>query len=378
MLESLRAQLSPSTKPQESLGEAFSTRRNALNALRLGLAGSVILSHAWHIGGYGTEPQFFGVGLGAWAVLGFFGISGYLITMSRLTNKSSFRYFRARALRIVPGLWVSVVFVAFAVSPISAAMRGRSYSLEDAVAFAIHDGLLLAAPPISGPIGQTLEGLPDDHLWNAPLWTLFWEAFCYLIIGILGAVLRPRLFTSAVVTLLVLGSAGLWAAGQSENVAFWVLNGPMAPLTAFFAGSTIFCLQKQFSFSLRNLVIAFLLAGLILASGQGHSLIFLPFITIILMLSLVLPLKKIGSRYDVSYGMYIYGWPVQQCLAMSGLQFVVGPGIFGVVSLLATFPLAWLSCVLIEGPAQRFGRTRNGKPKATDYRQREQIQEKAA
>lgn len=378
MLESIRAQLSPRTKQQENLSEAFSTRRNALNALRLGLAGSVIISHAWHIGGYGTEPQFFGVGLGAWAVLGFFGVSGYLITISRLTNTSSIRYFRARAFRILPGLWVSVVFVAFAVAPISAAMRGRSYRLEDAVAFAIHNGLLLAAPPISGPIGETLAGLPDNQLWNAPLWTLFWEAFCYLITGVLGAVLRPKLFTSAVVALLVLGSVGLWAAGQSDDVAFWVLNGPLAPLTAFFAGSTIFCLGKHFSFSSRSLIIAFVLAGSILASGQSHSLIFLPFITIILMLSLLLPLKKIGSRYDVSYGIYIYGWPVQQCLAMSGLPFVVGPGIFGVVSLLATFPLAWLSCVLIEGPAQRFGRTRVEKPKATDYRQREQIQEKAA
>jgi peptidoglycan/LPS O-acetylase OafA/YrhL len=378
MLESIRAALSPMMEAQESLGTVFSTRRNALNALRLVLAGSVIVSHSWHIGGYGPEPQLFDVGLGAWAVLGFFGISGYLITMSRLTNTSSFRYFRARALRILPGLWVSVAFVAFAVAPISAAMRGRSYSFEDAVAFAVHNGFLLAAPPISGPIGETLAGLPDDQLWNAPLWTLFWEAFCYVIIGLLGAVLRPKLFVSAVVVLFGLGTAGLWAVGQSEDIAFWVLNGPMAPLTAFFAGSTIFCFRKHLSFSLRNLIITFGLAGLILATGQGHSLIFLPFITIILMLSLLLPLKRIGSRYDVSYGMYIYGWPVQQCLGMSGLPLVVGPGIFGVVSLLATFPLAWLSCVLIEGPAQRFGRARVEEPKATDYRQREHIQETTA
>jgi peptidoglycan/LPS O-acetylase OafA/YrhL len=257
-------------------------------------------------------------------------------------------------------------------------MRGRSYSFEDAVAFAVHNGFLLAAPPISGPIGETLAGLPDDQLWNAPLWTLFWEAFCYVIIGLLGAVLRPKLFVSAVVVLFALGTAGLWAVGQSEDIAFWVLNGPMAPLTAFFAGSTIFCFRKHLSFSLRNLIITFGLAGLILATGQGHSLIFLPFITIILMLSLLLPLKRIGSRYDVSYGMYIYGWPVQQCLGMSGLPLVVGPGIFGVVSLLATFPLAWLSCVLIEGPAQRFGRAGVEEPKATDYRQREHIQETTA
>jgi len=378
MLESFQAIRMLPTNHSESLDRAFSTRPNSLNVLRLCLAASVIFSHAWHIGGFGPEPQFFGIGLGAWAVLAFFGISGYLITTSRLANTSTLRYFRARILRIVPGLWVSVVLVAFAIAPVSAFLSDRNYSLGDAVRFAVHNGLLLAAPPVSGPIGGSLAGLPDAQLWNAPLWTLFWEAFCYVIVGLLGAFLRPRLFTSAVLILLVLGTAGLWMASQSQEVSYWVVNCPLAPLTAFFAGSTISCFRDRIPFSARNLILAAILAGSILATGQGYYLVFVPFVSIILMLSLLMPLKRMGGHHDVSYGMYIYGWPVQQCLAMSGLESVAGPVMFGIASLLATFPIAWLSWLLVERPAQRLGKTKVGDARERGSVQRTHVKEMPA
>ncbi|MFF2315846.1 acyltransferase family protein [Arthrobacter sp. NPDC058097] len=119
------------------LGNRFAEGKNSLNAIRLVLAAMVIVSHAWWLGGYGPEPQPGGVKLGTWAVIGFFGISGYLITQSRMQARTAWSYARARFLRIFPGLFVCVAVVALAGIP------------------------------------GTLDGMPDPRLWNGPLWTLF-------------------------------------------------------------------------------------------------------------------------------------------------------------------------------------------------------------
>jgi peptidoglycan/LPS O-acetylase OafA/YrhL len=75
--------------------------------------------------------------------------------------------------------------------------------------------------------------------------------------------------------------------------------------------------------------------------------------------SLYVPLAAVGSRYDISYGVYIYGWPVQQFLAAQGVHTAVPPLVFAGASLLAVAPLAWLSCRYVEGPAQRWRRSRD-------------------
>jgi peptidoglycan/LPS O-acetylase OafA/YrhL len=97
----------------------------------------------------------------------------------------------------------------------------------------------------------------------------------------------------------------------------------------------------------------------IAGTGFAPSLIHLPLCVLFLAGSLYLPLAAVGSRYDVSYGVYIYGWPVQQFLASMGLHTVVPPLAFAGASLLVVAPLAWLSCRHVEGPAQRWRRSRD-------------------
>jgi len=345
-----------------TLGQAFENRPNSLNAVRLSLAATVVFSHSWHLGGYGEEPQMFRLGLGTWAVLAFFGISGYLITRSRVSQESSWRFLRARILRILPGLWFSVALVAYAIAPTAAALSGRIYSPADAFSFIVHNGLFLSQPPGVSTIGETLSGLLDERFWNAPLWTLFWEAFCYVVVGLLGALLRPRLFAIAAALLFVVGTAGILLASRTEETSYWVSNGPIAPLTAFFAGSVIYLQEKRVHFSVKSVLGWLSLTGIVAATGLGNYLIFLPFIVCTLLFSLLVPLAHVGQRHDISYGVYIYGWPVQQCLAMAGIQKLFPPTIFAAVSLLAVLPFAWFSCVVVERPAQKLAKFMERKP----------------
>ncbi|WP_426996083.1 hypothetical protein [Pseudarthrobacter sp. N5] len=59
--------------------------------------------------------------------------------------------------------------------------------------------------------------------------------------------------------------------------------------------------------------------------GLPRSLLHLPIAALILVGSTYLPLARIGSGHDISYGIYIYGFPVEQILAMTVLMTVVTP-----------------------------------------------------
>ena len=341
------------------LGNRFAGNRNSLNAVRLFLAAAVILSHSWWLGGYGPEPDPGGVKLGSWAVLGFFGISGYLITRSRVRATTSFAYFRARFLRIFPGLAVCVAVVAFIIAPVTAGLAGGAYSLPDALLYFVTN-LSAGTPGVAvGGIPGSLEGLPDPRLWNGPLWTLFWEIACYIFVGIVFSIFRPELGRIAVLVLFVVGSAYVFTLDAGWGPVATPPDWPLIPILTFLAGSMVYLFQDSIPANRTMLIIVVGLVALVASLGFSPSLVHLPLTVLLLICSLHLPLSGVGSRFDISYGVYIYGWPVQQFLASLGLHSAVPPLVFGAASLLLVAPVAWLSCRYVEVPAQRWHRPRD-------------------
>ena len=64
----------------------------------------------------------------------------------------------------------------------------------------------------------------------------------------------------------------------------------------------------------------------------------------------------IRMRRDLSYGVYIYAWPVQQLLAMAGIA-ALGVAAYAAAAGVLVVGLALLSWTLVEKPALRL-RTR--------------------
>lgn len=64
---------------------------------------------------------------------------------------------------------------------------------------------------------------------------------------------------------------------------------------------------------------------------------------------------RIGSRNDVSYGLYIWAFPVQQLIIVAGFAWL---GVWGtaLLALLLTLHLAWASWRFVEKPAMKLGR----------------------
>jgi peptidoglycan/LPS O-acetylase OafA/YrhL len=340
-----------------TLIQRFHPRRNSLNALRLALATLVIVSHAWPLTGLEPEPAFSGANLGTWAVFGFFAISGFLITRSRLRVRRTREYYRARALRIVPAFVVALIVVAFVFAPLSLLVDpGASWNPLSSVTYVLRN-LPLYAPIVWQPgIEHTLVNAVYPVDWDGPLWTLFWEALCYLAIGILGSLLPRKALPGVLIGLFVILTLASTAIALNVVHVNDLIGRAIPMILAFLAGALLLLFGERVRISPVWVIATAVLLAVTIVVGLGPSFGTLPLAFLLILLGCVLPLQGVGSKYDISYGVYIYAWPVQQFVTL-----VAGPLLPIPLDLLIviaiTVPLAFASCVLIERPALRLKRS---------------------
>jgi peptidoglycan/LPS O-acetylase OafA/YrhL len=97
--------------------------KNAFDVLRVLFALFVFISHSYFLTGRDIfEPvNVLSKGQTSLAdigVMGFFSLSGYLITSSFDRSSNSFRFIYNRVLRIFPGFWVCLIVTAFVIAPL--------------------------------------------------------------------------------------------------------------------------------------------------------------------------------------------------------------------------------------------------------------------
>lgn len=338
-----------------NIASALDPRKNSLNALRLMLAGMVVVSHSWPLGGFGEDPggTFEGSDLGSWAVAGFFVISGYLITASRISSRSFFEYMWRRFLRIYPAFLVALLVVGFAIAPASLLIEPEgTYQFVDGVKFIAKNALLYIN---SWGVEGTLSTVPFPGVWIVTFWTLAGEFACYVILGLLVSLARggTRVLLGVVILLFMLASSftalhGIIAQGADPLLVRYVR------VSGFFAaGSMLFMLRASIPDSLLLNCVAVALVGLSAVFGAFHVVGALPLAYLMIYAGAHLPLSFIGKRNDVSYGMYLYSGPVQQVIILAFGREFLSPLVFAVISLLAVIPLAWASWLLVEKPAMR-------------------------
>ena len=335
---------------KSTLADVLDLRLNALNALRLVLAVSVIVWYTFAVTGAVHPPAPVTQLLGQGGVDGFFAISGFLIVSSWLRRPHWWPYLRARFLRILPGFWVCLVVTVLVLAPIGVLLTGHGFPhsyMTDSVLFVVKNAALRIN---EFGIAGTPQGVPYPGVWNGSLWTLWWEFLCYLVVLALGLtrVLRFRVTVplAFVACLVVMVLSDL---GVVHN--FYLVNGARFGIM-FAAGALI----QQFQ---RLLPARWWLVGVAALVIAGSA--FLPDYRVIAALPLAYLLIAVGAlvkvqqlrlENDVSYGTYIYAFPVQQVLACAGLS-VLGVPLFAAVATALTLGLATLSWYAVEKPAMR-------------------------
>ncbi|CUR56003.1 membrane hypothetical protein [metagenome] len=331
---------------QQSLGSALSARRNSLNFVRLVLACAVILGHTTLIGGYRPNAL---TDVSSIAVDGFFVLSGFLVAGSRM-RLSGGRYLWHRVIRIMPAFWVSLVLVALAFSPLAAAISRESWQPSSALHFLSANWALTIK---QRGIGATLQDVPFAGAWNGSLWTLEFEFMAYLLAGLLlaSAIVRRHLKV-VVVVLTMITAAGAALAGPLEATSYYGFNAAHL-FAGFAAGMALWAFRDTLP---RNATITGMCGALsVVLYFQAPTLMYaLAPLPLGYFLLSVGGSKRVllGSVNDISYGAYIYAFPVQQLLVVLGVHRLGYAALF-VTALALTLCLAWLSWTFVERPALR-------------------------
>jgi peptidoglycan/LPS O-acetylase OafA/YrhL len=331
---------------------------NNLTLVRLVLASAVIYTHCyWLLSGRTGEDDLsflMGAPVSAYAVDGFFFLSGFLVYASLQRSAGVADFLLARLVRLWPALALSVGITVLA---------GYTFTVDRADYFSgatvkfLANNLSLIAPAYN-LTGVLCDGGPCTI--NGSLWTLPWEARCYLLLGGLAllGLAREKMMVRLVLPVTLIGAI-LWDFAAMRDAAGGLIGRDalyypdmadrLWPLFALGAAAHIFREKIRLSWmALGLLFIINLLAhqagiGLhVRAVFVGYALLCFGFLTA--------RWRAVSGRWhDYSYGMYIYAFPVM--IALGEWREWGSHLTLAVVTALATLPFAILSWHLVERPA---------------------------
>jgi peptidoglycan/LPS O-acetylase OafA/YrhL len=326
-----------------TLRQVFDPRCNALTAWRLVLAIGVILWHSWPLTGREIPYEPVVQLLSEVFADGFFTISGFLITASWMRRPYLREYWTARTLRIFPGLWVCLLVVAFVIAPLAAAIQHVSVSFSSEAAYVLNNGVTNV---FYAGIDGTPTGVPYPGVWNASIWTLFFVLLCDVMVSVLGFVgLLKRRWTIPVLFVLAVCSSA-YVSYPTNALQTWPQMLARFALM-FLAGAMFYRYQDRIParWSLVALSVAILVASEFIENYRVIAA--LPLAYAIIVSGALIKNRRLNLQHDLSYGVYIYAFPMQQLLATCGLA-RLNSFVFFVLAAAATLPVAALSWFVVE------------------------------
>lgn len=286
----------------------------------------------------------------------FFALSGFLVTGSAMRSGLKV-FFANRALRIFPALFVDTA--------ISILLFGAVLTTLPLGEYLTHPETLSYWLNIIGEIHYNLPGVFMDNpgrAVNGSLWTIKPELGCYLIMAILIGTGLVRRWEVVLAALILVWGASL-AAQQvpGDFPGRFDLAGDVSKLVIFFlAGSLAFHLRHKIPLSpwIAAGVVAFMAVCAAIGPGELWAdrlfmLISGPLLTYLMVwLGMQrLPKLPLYSTGDYSYGIYLYGFPIQQVvMQLSGNH---NPLANFAMTIVPVTIMAMLSWHVVEKPTLR-------------------------
>jgi peptidoglycan/LPS O-acetylase OafA/YrhL len=328
-----------------TLSPGRGARRTLFDLLRLGAALAVLLSHSYALTGR-HEPGIGSQSVGNIAVLVFFSISGYLIAQSWMREPRLVLFLAKRALRILPALLAVLVLSAVVLGPLVTGQSLGSYlGSTDTWRYITDNAVMHTAYDLPGVFASN----PFPGTVNGSLWTLKHEVLCYLLVAALGVcgLLRGR----SVATVALVGLVLLFALVGGHGPAFF----DESMLERAFFVAALLQVWGDDRVPRRWPVAAVLLAAWVAtastAAGPWMATIAIPYATIVAAGALPAASERWMRGNDISYGVYLWAFPVQQVIAST--WYGATPLGLSALALPITVALGLASWLLVEHPALR-------------------------
>ncbi len=327
---------------------------NFFTPLRLIFALMVVFGHAFVVGRGGAEhdplwlfhysPSYMAVNL-------FFVASGFMVTASMLRRGDGANFAAARLIRIYPALIAHVALMMFVVGPLGSSLPLSTYLSSPELWLQPFKVLSFVDTDMILPGGFENNG---EQLTSAPLWTLRYEMLCYVatLMAFSLGLMRRRWM----VLLQFVGPAVIWTVCRQTG-AFDSLPASVEALVrfsmAYGVGATAYAYRDRIRlhWSYPLLMVGAVAALHATAASDIALNLFLGSLVLILAFSHAPKLERFQSMGDISYGVYIYHWPVMQLL----VHWMPGIGVAELLalSLPVIFATSWLSWTYVEKPTLR-------------------------
>jgi peptidoglycan/LPS O-acetylase OafA/YrhL len=346
---------------ENSVGTRSIRRENNLNLLRLIAASAVLFSHAFDFHGeHDWFHNYFGYSGGWLAVSLFFSMSGYLIYNSIMNSRSVLSFTVARCLRIFPGLIVMLLVTTILLGMFISTRQNSEFFADIQTWKYISGNAVLYLP------SYTLPGVFDGNMYkgvvNGSLWTLRFEFTCYiltLLFFVTGFYKSNKRFliSVSVILLAYVGYIAFGIATGRQGVVLFDGNSLSKLHRLYFAFFLGVCYAKWEQWLSINPIAVLVAWGCCFLFHDTYLtstlLIVSTFMTAFWLAALRGKVFSTARRIpDVSYGIYIYAFPIQQVIAQFFPQLhPIGNASVGLVLTIIPATLSWY---LVEKPALKF------------------------
>lgn len=329
--------------------------QNNFHFLRFIFALLVVISHSYALSGGEISSQWIyqitdgKVVLASIGLNGFFIISGYLIYQSLQRSKSLLDYYWKRVLRVFPALFV-VLLLSVLLAPIVYSSEIPFYRNVEVYSYVPRNLLLYPHQP-------KIEGIFSDNPYkaiNGSLWTIRYEFTCYILLSALFLFKSNRLWSRVLLfaasSIMYIGYVffidQLGDLSVLNLVGFEVLQlGTFFVIGSFLASLDI---EKLFSKWMVFVTLGILILSIVFDFYNESKHIIFSLLVLSIGFTPINFMANFAKYGDMSYGVYIYSFPIQQTLVYF---FDLGTYALLLNSVILSIIMGYLSWHLIEKQA---------------------------
>ena len=336
---------------ERKLIDTVGTKSENLHLMRFIAALMVIVFHSFSIATGSETGEWFRtitnnqITMGEFAVAIFFLCGGYLIAMSVEKNHTAKRYLAARIKRLFPSLMFVTVATVIFCSFIST-WKPVGYVISSDTWKYLLNALLIRVHQLPG----VFEGHANAVV-NGSLWTLRLEFVCYVLCFIaykLGFLNKKRFIVS--IPLVAAGTLVVWKLSAIR----YSLRDLISPVLLFYVGMAYWVYREHITLCVKYFAIAIVAFVMLFVLGLGNvAMIFaFPYIMMYLWFGMEQCSPKLGKLGNYSYGIYLWGFTVQQVVVHFWPGNTMSPMINVLISIPVSIILGWLTYEIVENKCQ--------------------------